>query len=324
MRLAVIIPVKDRAELLKRTLDALWAAAKTAPDTGSSLSVIVVDNGSTDQSRETAQRHSIRARLIDCDATTVSAVRNAGANAATAPDAFVFLDCDCEVPPNFFTAVEHAFEVSGASAVGCEVRSPVDGHWTERTWDQLHRPGGDGPRHYINSACFSIRREWFERLKGFDPSRGSSEDVDICRRLTLAGGTMWQSESLAVLHLGNPQTVGGLYRRVRWHGSGIWQRGKSYQWSPTSVATLLHGVSVVVGSLLAGLLWWLGKPVAAVVAAVAGLLFIPTGFVFARAVQFRRRVPILGGVALMMLTFTARLDALFRALSRPLSDKRNS
>ena len=319
MKLTVVIPVKDRARLLGCTLDSLLRAARyasaeapahTVVSEGPHYSVVVVDNGSSDNSLEVARSHPVVTLALQSAASTVAAVRNEGAATAADADAIVFLDCDCEVPPNFLTSVVDAFERSGAAAVGCEVRSREDGHWTERTWDRLHRPNGDGPRHYINSACFCIRREWFERIRGFDSALGSSEDVDISRRLIQSGGTLWQSESLAVLHLGNPQSLVGLYRRICWHGSGVWPPGKSFQWSLTSIATLMFGISSLTGFSLAALLFAHGEFGQGLASTCVGILLVPVLFVAARAWQFRRPVPVVSGVALMMLTFTARLEGL--------------
>ncbi len=324
MKLAVIVPVKNRASLLARALNSLETAVDATCQDCTPVSnttrlpaiprpsIVVVDNRSTDSSREVARGHAVGAVVVESAASTVAAVRNAGAAEVPEADVYVFLDCDCVVPPDFFQSVIRALEESGAAAVGCEVVSPTDGHWSERTWDRLHRPGGDGPRHYINSACFCIRREWFVRIGGFDASRVSSEDVDICRRLAAVGGSMWQAESLAVLHLGNPQTLAGLYRRIRWHGSGVWPKGRPLQWSPTSMATFLHAGCTVAGGGGALMLLARGEIGMALVTPALGLLVTPCMFVAARAVQFRRRVPVLAGIALMLVTFTARLDGLVR------------
>ncbi len=306
--ITVVIPVKDRASLLSQCLDSLVISARDRCD----VRVIVCDNGSTDSTLDVARSYLPFTTVVMSSSATVAGVRNDGASADPDAAVYAFLDCDCLVPEHFFSAIVDTMEATGAAAVGCEVRSRPDGHWTERVWDGLHRPGGDGPRHYINSACFCIRSDWFGRLGGFDCEKVSSEDVDICRRLAALGGTMWQSEQLAVLHLGNPQSVAGLYRRIRWHGEGIWERGKGIQWSATTLFTLLHPVVLILATIAGlrllqqGNLWGL-----AAVAFGAGA--IPTLFVIARAVQHRRRVPFLGGIVLMSITFPARLHGLIRS-----------
>ncbi len=310
MRITAVIPVKDREQLLRQCLTALAASAAQYQD----ARILVVDNGSIDNSREVATEFAPKVRLVKSRAARVGGVRNAGAALDRDTDAYAFVDCDCIVPADFFQAVADTLSSSGASAVGCEVVSPSDGHWTERAWDGLHRPGGDGPRHYINSACFCILTEWFWRINGFDDTKVSSEDVDICRRLAAAGGTMWQSERLAIVHLGNPQSIGGLYRRIRWHGEGVWERGKGIQWSVTTIATLLHGMSALSATAAGAALIAFGQPLGWLVI-LLGWLAMPALFVVARAVQHRRRVPILGGIGLMSITFPARLHGLLRSLT---------
>lgn len=310
MRIAAVVPVRNKADVLDRCLASIRVASRAYPESR----VVLVDNGSTDGSLEIQRAYATDFTLLTSTATRVGAVRNDGAKDIHDVDAFVFVDCDCEVPPEFFADVARTFQESGAAAVGCEVLSPSDGHWSEVVWDRLHRPGGDGPRHYINSACFAITSEWFRRIRGFDPDKISSEDVDICRRLTAAGGTMWQSERLAVIHLGNPKTIAGLYRRIRWHGEGVWEPGKGMQWSVTSIATLLHPVVFLLG-MVSGLLLIANGARMGWIAIVFGVIGVPLGFVMARAIQHRRRVPLLGGIALMLITFQARLNGLARAFA---------
>lgn len=312
MRITAVIPVKNKADVLVACLDSVRTARLQRPSTA----IIVVDNGSTDGSLEILSRYATDATILNSTADRVGAVRNHGANADFGADIYAFLDCDCVIPDTFFNDVVSVIEISGAAAVGCEVLSPLNGHWSEATWDGLHRPRGDGPRHYINSACFCILREWFERIQGFDAKKSSSEDVDICRRLSAAGGTMWQAEKLAVLHLGNPQTLAGLYRRVRWHGSGAWERGKEIQWSVSTIATLLNPLAVIacanVGLFLVaqGTYWgW--------ILIGMGPLLVPFLFVVARGIQHRRRVPLIRGTALMIISLAARLDGIIRSALAP-------
>ena len=311
MRLAAILPIRNKADLLERCLASVTAAAQQHGAT----QVVLVDNGSTDGSLAIQARCADRATLVTSMATRVGGVRNDGARVVPDADAFVFIDCDCEVPGTFFQDVADTFAASGAAAVGCEVYAPSQGHWSERVWDRLHRPGGDGPRHYINSACFAIQAAWFHRIAGFDATKSSSEDVDICRRLTAAGGTMWQSERLAILHLGNPQTVAGLYRRLRWHGEGIWEPGAPVQWSVSTICLVLFPLVTVAG-VVGGVHWGASHPGWAIVSLLAAPLLVPLLFVMGRAVQFRRRVPVVGGVVLMLITFVARLHGVIRAVRR--------
>lgn len=309
MRIVAVIPVKNKADVLAPCLESLRTAQQRKPDTA----IVVVDNGSTDGSLAIEKRYRDGFALVHSTATRVGGVRNDGARSRPEADAYAFVDCDCIVPERFFEDVERTFIERGADAVGCEVVSPSVGHWSERVWDRLHRPGGDGPRHYINSACFCISGRSFWSIGGFDDTKRSSEDVDICRRLAAAGGTMWQSERLAVIHLGNAKSIPALYRRIRWHGEGIWEPGKGVQWSVSTFATIAHPVAIFVG-VVAAIAAMPRHPWAALACVTIGLVVTPAMFVVARAVQFRRRVPVFGGMALMFITFAARLAGIFRSI----------
>lgn len=316
MRLAVVIPVKDRAVLLTQCLEALGRTIqKDGGIDPSQVTVFVTDNGSRDGTVRVAEQFAPWVHLVHSRARYVGGVRNDGARAALDVmdhvDALVFLDADCIVPSGFFSACNEVFAQSGAEAIGCEVYARTDGHWTERAWDALHRPGGDGPRHYINSACFAIRRRSFEALGGFDAERPSSEDVDICQRLLASGGRLFQSERLAVLHLGNPQTLRGLWRRIRWHNEGVFDATGRMQRAPMVYATLLHGTVCLLAAAIAIPLVPIA-PWVSVAVVGSGLTLIPFLFVLARMRQFHRYIPIVSATALMGLTFPARLHGMWR------------
>lgn len=309
MKITAVLPVRNKADVLDACLRSVRIAAAAYAD----CSVIVVDNGSTDGSLRIQESYRDAFTLLRSTAARVGGVRNDGARGHPKADVYAFIDCDCIVPERFFTDVADVFAESKASAVGCEVVSDMLGHWSEVVWDKLHRPGGDGPRHYINSACFCITASWFWKINGFDEQKVSSEDVDICRRLTVAGGTMWQAERLAVIHMGNPKSLSGLYRRLRWHGEGIFEAGKGVQWSVSTIFTLLHAVVVVVGVTAGVLLLTRGRLLGAPLM-LASLVSMPALFVLARAIQFRRGVPVFGGIALMMITFAARFAGMRRSI----------
>lgn len=311
MRITAIVPAKDKTDVLARCLESIRFAAARAPGT----SVIIVDNGSTDEALAIQQRFSNEFTLTRSTARRIGAVRNEGARLAPESDVFAFVDCDCVVPPDFFLDVASLLSNGEFAAVGCEVVSPTDGHWTEVARDKLHRPVGDGPRHYINSGCFCVRADWFARVGGFDEEKVSSEDVDICWRIRAAGGKLWQSERLAVIHMGNPQSVRGLYGRMRWHAEGIYEKGKGVQWSVSTIAALVHPLATICGVAAGVLLASRGNWLGAIGSVLAGLLITPAAFVAARMVQHRRFIPPFGSIGVMLITFPARIHGMLRSVS---------
>ncbi|GAB4334462.1 MAG: hypothetical protein Kow0010_21470 [Dehalococcoidia bacterium] len=86
-RVSVIIPTKDRCELL----DLALASVRRLDGPDLDLEVLVCDNGSTDDTESVARRHG--ARFVQTLVPGAAAARNAGLRAATG-DYIAFLDDD--------------------------------------------------------------------------------------------------------------------------------------------------------------------------------------------------------------------------------------
>ena len=97
---SVVIPVKDDEDELRRFLRAL-ALQTRVPD-----EIVVVDNGSTDDSARVAAEG--RARVVRCDAPGIPAASARGYDAATG-DLILRLDADCLPARTWVASVEQAF-----------------------------------------------------------------------------------------------------------------------------------------------------------------------------------------------------------------------
>ena len=82
-------------------------------------------------------------------------------------------------------------------------------------------------------ACLLLRRVDWERLGGFDEGFFPVwfEDVDYCRRLVSAGGTIWFEPSVRVLHHGghSVQKIEVGCRRRVWYGSLLRYSAKHFR-----------------------------------------------------------------------------------------------
>lgn len=301
--IAVVVPIKGRSNLIATSLASLRAATESYPE---SL-LVLVDNNPADEVDPAIYAHADHALIVRSPANTVAGVRNDGV-AAVPPDVefLAFIDSDCVVGKNFCSHAVDGFRSTLAAIVGCKVISPEDGHWTERASDELHRLAGDGVRAHLNSGCMCIRAEVFREIGGFKRTLTANEDYDLCDRVRSSGRVIWQLESLRTIHLGNPKSILGYFRRMRWHGQGAVDENGKLVLSPMAVFVISNALCWALALVAFVLLVRRGV-------AEALLIFIifvgamPAAFWLARMVTFRRWIDPLTAIPLMGVTFPARL-----------------
>ncbi len=224
--LSVVIPTKDRAPALTRTLDAL--AAQTLGD--AAVEAIVVDNGSSDatvgQLRGRASGSAIPLRVLEQPSGGPAAARNAAAAAATG-EVLLFLGDDTEPEdPGLLRAhlalhaarPEETYGVLGR--ITWSPRNPVTPfmHWLENGGPQFHyfelEPGPVDAASYFYSSHASLKRSLFERVGGFDERfpTAAVEDTELGARLADAGLELDYHPELLVLH-DHPTTPAQSLRR---------------------------------------------------------------------------------------------------------------
>src|SRR5688572_12505711 len=104
MRLSVTVPAFNEEKLLAETLERINASRRALNEESE---LIVVDNESTDRTREIAE--SAGAKLLTETVKNIGAVRNCGAK-ASAGDTLIFFDADTFVPVNMLTAIDQAMQ----------------------------------------------------------------------------------------------------------------------------------------------------------------------------------------------------------------------
>jgi len=108
--ISVVIPVRNRAELVKRTLESLRAQT-LAPD-----AVILVDNGSTDGTREVLRQYP-GAVVVEEPRPGAAIARNAGLVRVTSPYV-LFFDSDDVMPPRHIAEVDAGLRAAGLPELG--------------------------------------------------------------------------------------------------------------------------------------------------------------------------------------------------------------
>jgi len=181
------------------------------------LEIIVVDNGSTDRTREIAE--SFGAKVLHKPKLKVGALRNYGAKIANG-EVLAFTDSDCLVPKSWLIEAVEILKDGNIGATGGGYLVPENATWIERAWVVLPQRK-HGETLYLPTGSFILRKEIFEKIGGFDEKLIAGEDDDISIRIRKAGYTLILCSNCYVLHLGYPKTLYQVVRKQIWHGQSM-------------------------------------------------------------------------------------------------------
>jgi mycofactocin system glycosyltransferase len=210
----VIVPVRDRPDLLARCLTAL----------GTEHQVIVVDDASRHPAAVEQVAADRGAKLIRRDVNGgPSAARNTGL-AGTTSDLVAFVDSDCEPPPGWIASLSAHFGdplvAVAAPRITGKAGKTTAGRYTESNGalDLGGRPGRVMPKaaiSYVPAAAMLVRRQAVDGDR-FDESLRVGEDVDLIWRLHEAGWRVRYDPSVQVAHHEPATWAGLLARRYRY------------------------------------------------------------------------------------------------------------
>ena len=205
--ISVVVPTYNRSASLRRLLDGL--ERQTYPV--ERFEVLVVDDGSTDGTREAVRQTHVpfTLRLIEQDHGGPAVARNRGVNAATG-ELIVFVDDDVVPASDLLDAHarSHALDndlvVIGPMSPPKNWRRPAWVRWEEDLLQIQYRDMIEGkyactPRQLF-TANASLRRERFLAVGGFDTSFKRAEDVELGYRLRDAGARFVFNPHADVMH----------------------------------------------------------------------------------------------------------------------------
>lgn len=216
--------------------------------------IIVVDNGSTDNTYEISSRFADTViRAPHC--ATVAEVRNEGVRHCKG-ELLGFLDSDCVPDKDWLQNAARAF-MDGERVFGNKVGVPNSAGWIERAWF-INRHKKAQETNYINSANLFMAKSVYIEVGGFDENLVSGEDYDICKRSRENDISVRARPDINVVHLKNPTRLLKFLRREMWHGVGSLQAGRKAFKDKPFLMTLLF-ISAIVALFVGVLLinYWL-------------------------------------------------------------------
>jgi len=192
------------------------ASALDCPD----YEVIVVDDGSTDDTAEIARGHGVR--VICTPNRGLSSARNTGAKEATG-EIVAYCDDDAAPDPHWLTYLATTYLSTEHVAVGGpNIAVPDDGIVADcvanAPGNAIHVLISDTVAEHIPGCNCSFRREALLEVGGFDPQfRVAGDDVDLCWRLLDRGWTIGFNPAAMVWHH-RRGSIGAFWHQQRSYG----------------------------------------------------------------------------------------------------------
>ncbi len=199
--ISVVVPVRNGSQYIDKCLLAFKES------TYEQFEVIVVDDASTDNTVEIAQKTGVKIVILD-KLSGPAAARNRGAESARG-DILLFIDADVVINNDTIELIAKAYtENPSISAVfGSYDDKPEAPDFISQYRNLLH--------HYVHqiakrdattfwTGCGAIRKSVFDELGGFDEIRHpipSMEDIEIGLRMSEQGYKIILDKNIQVTHL---------------------------------------------------------------------------------------------------------------------------
>lgn len=242
--ISVVVPTYNRAPLLERALNSI--AAQSLP----AAQVVVVDDGSDDETRELVARQFPAFEILRQNNQGVSSARNLGIRAAR-HEWIALLDSDDEWVPEKLAAQVAALENDSAARL-----VHTDEIWVRNGQRvnprRRHRKSGGWifreclPLCAISPSAVMLHRSVFEDVGFFDESLPACEDYDFWLRFTARNPVLFVDQPLVIKHGGHSDQ---LSRRLE----------ALDRYRIQALARLLESVPLEAGDRLAAVATLLGK-----------------------------------------------------------------
>ena len=262
-RVGVIMPILDEERHLREAVDAVLSQDYDGP-----VHLVLALGPSRDRTDEIAHTLAAadpRVRTVRNPTGRTPDALNAAIAGLEQVDVVVRVDGHGLLDPDYVRTAVQLLEETGAANVGgimdAEGVTPFERAVAAAMTSRLgvgsarfHTGGESGPADTVYLGVF--RREWLDRMGGYDPRFVRAQDWELNHRIREAGGLVWFSPRLRVAYRPRP-TLRSLARQYRDYGR--WRRVVARTHSGTINARYLAPPAAllgVVGGVVGGFVWW--------------------------------------------------------------------
>ena len=202
-KVSIIVPAKDEGDKIERCLRALQAQSTHRAH----YEVILVDDGSTDQTAEVAR--SLDVQVLSQANRGPASARNAGAKQAEG-EMLLFTDADCEAAPDFVEKMYQALRdplVAGAMGAYRSRQTKLIPRFVQQEFAfKQKRMETLKTINAVHTYAAAYRRDVFISNGGFDETYPipSNEDQEFSYRLVEAGHRLVYVPEAIVYHQHDP------------------------------------------------------------------------------------------------------------------------
>jgi len=241
--LSFIIPAYNETRFIGKCLSTIKGLCE---ENKLEAEIIVIDNGSTDDTVELARAYTDQ--IYTVERHSVSFARNVGIEKAH-NRVLAFIDADVVLTQKWFDCyLDHkdGYLQNPDFLTGHQYAVRPNGTWIEKYWF------GNIRDRLLNGGNIITSKKLCERIGGFDITLKTSEDYDFCTRAISAGANYIDEPGYIAIHEGFPRDIPNFFRREYWHGEGDYVSWRSFLTSITAILGVAY--LVMLGGLLLSLI----------------------------------------------------------------------